>query len=80
MPKKTRSGFSNDAAEKIWNDHLGNNLFVQHRDQCPHCLAAYQGNQAGAAYTAPCAEGARVFDRMLDEVDEKIFEVSRNQN
>jgi hypothetical protein len=33
-----------------------------------------------AAYTAPCAEGARVFDRMLDEVDEKIFEVSRNQN
>jgi hypothetical protein len=35
-------GFSNDAAEAIWAEHLGNNAFVWHRDQCPTCLQAYE--------------------------------------
>jgi len=42
MRKRTRSGFQNDAADKIWNDHIGNNPFVWHRDQCPICLEAYK--------------------------------------
>ena len=80
MPKKTRNGFSNDAAEKIWTDHLGNNAYVRHRDQCEHCLAAYKAKQEGRPHAPPCPEGERIFDAMLEEVDEKIFEVSRNQN
>jgi len=32
----------NDAADKIWNDHLGNNAFVWHRDQCETCLKVYK--------------------------------------
>lgn len=80
MKKTTASGFGNDAADAIWNNHLGNNRYVEHRDQCPICLAAYKANQAGLTYTPMCAEGERVFDAMLEEVDEKIFEVLQNQN
>jgi hypothetical protein len=80
MAKKTENGFDNDAAEKIWTDHIGNNLFVQHRDQCALCLATFKANQAGQPFTPSCAEGERVFDMMLEEVDEKIDEVTQNQN
>jgi hypothetical protein len=80
MAKKTRNGFWNDAADKIWTDHLGNNRFVEHRDQCTHCLAAFKANQAGQPFTPSCAEGERAFDAMLEEVDDKIFEVMQNQN
>jgi len=81
MAKKTRNGFDNDAAEKIWTDHIGNNIYVQHRDQCVTCLASYRTRQSGQSGPLQlCADGDRIFDAMLEEVDEKIFEVTRNQN
>jgi hypothetical protein len=71
-----RYGFSNDAAEAIWADHLGNNAFVRHRDQCSACTAAYQ-QQAQALY---CNEGNRIFHEVLDDVFDRIDETKRNGN
>jgi hypothetical protein len=79
MAKKTRSGFDNDAADKIWNDHIGNNAYVRHRDQCATCAEAFVARQAGRP-TTMCATGERIFHEMLDEVDAKIEEIRRNQN
>jgi hypothetical protein len=73
------SGFSSDAADKIWNDHLGNNAFVEHRDRCAMCLAAFRTRQPGQE-AALCRDGARIFNEMLDEVYAKIDEVTANQN
>jgi len=81
MAKKTSSGYANDAADKIWDDHLGNNNYVQHRDQCVTCLASYRTRRSGQSGPLQlCAEGDRIFDAMLEEVDEKIFEALQNQN
>ena len=79
MAKKTRSGFSNDAADKIWNDHLGNNAFTKHRDQCAVCLEVYRTRVFGQP-AQWCTDGDRIFDAMLAEVEEKISEVLRHQN
>lgn len=40
--RKALGARKNDAADKIWNDHLGNNAFVRHRDQCVICLEVYK--------------------------------------
>jgi len=79
MSRKTRSGFDNDAAEKIWRDHLGNNAFVHHRNQCATCSASFEARKAGRSGTM-CDEGDRLFDEMLEGVDAKIEEVTLNQN
>ena len=36
----------NDAADKIWADHIGNNAFVRHRDQCATCLETYRNRSS----------------------------------
>lgn len=73
----TRHGFSNHAAEKIWNDHLGNNAFVTRRDQCETCLAAYYSKPP--RHTS-CAEGLQILEAVIDEVFTKIDEANANQN
>jgi hypothetical protein len=84
MAKKTRSGFWNDAADKIWSDHLGNNVFVEHRDQCRVCLEVYRARCSGVPWwsegTKMCNDGERIFDAMLEEIDQKLDEVQQNQN
>ena len=77
--KKTSSGFANDAADKIWNDHLGNNAFVQHRNQCATCSDAFRERSPGQQ-ASWCTDGSRIFDNVLDEVYAKIDEVTLNQN
>ena len=79
MTRKTHNGFDNDAAEKIWNDHLGNNTFVEHRDGCSTCLDAFRKRRQGRS-AAFCVDGERIFDAVLDEVYEKIDEVTLKQN
>jgi hypothetical protein len=79
MGKKTRSGFDNYAADKIWNDHIGNNAYVRHRDQCTACTQAFIAQQAGQP-RAMCTEGDRIFIEMLEQIDAQIEEVRRNQN
>lgn len=74
MTKRGSSGFTNSAADKIWNDHLGNNAYVRHRAQCTLCRAC-QGEPCTC-----CAEGSRIFDVMLEEVLTEIDEVLTNQN
>lgn len=69
----------NDAADKIWDDHLGNNPFVRHRDQCAICLDAYRTRLPGLPGQW-CAEGNQIFDKMLDETLAKIDETLANQN
>ena len=76
---KHRSGFASDAADKIWNDHLGDNVFVRHRDSCATCLAAYKARGLGQR-CAGCPDGERIFDEMLDEVCARIDEVRANGN
>ena len=93
MAKKNASGFKNDAADKIWNDHVGNNVFVHHRDQCPNCQDSiktwretYQTVEAEIeAWRAGkknrwCPEGERLFHEMFDETMAKIDEAMENQN
>lgn len=73
--------FKNDAADKIWNDHLGNNAYVRHRDSCPTCLQAYWDRASKPDAACPdCPEGARIFDAVLEEIFEKIDEALLNQN
>jgi len=79
IAKRRSSGFQNDAAEKIWNDHVGNNAFVRHRDQCAVCLAVYQTREALRSVTW-CPEGERVFDQMLDEVLAEVDEAIATGN
>lgn len=74
--RRTRSGFSNLAADKIWNDHIGNNEYTRHRDQCSTCLAAFRA----ADPTRRCSDGVRIFGEMLARVDAEIHEVLLNQN
>ena len=76
---RTKYGFSNDAADKIWADHLGNNAFVDHRDACTTCSEAFRKRRAGQA-AEDCADGKRIFDEVLEEVYGKIDEVTRHQN
>lgn len=85
--RRLRGGFQNDAAEKIWNDHIGNNAFVRHRDQCPICQEAIEKTRdtTFVEYLAGqrpewCAEGVRIFDQMLDEVLEKVDEALSTGN
>ena len=91
MKKRSSSGLQNDAADKIWNDHLGNNAFVKHRDQCSSCLAAYEARGVSDALKRAgyggepqritgCPEGERIFDEMLDAVCAQMDEVMQNQN
>jgi len=88
MTKRPRSsGFKNDAADKIWNDHIGNNAFVRHRDQCALCqdVIIRTRNMTMRQYLAGqrpawCADGERIFKEMLDEVVEQIDETLVNQN
>jgi hypothetical protein len=75
--KKTRSGFTNAAADKIWNDHIGNNAFVRHRDQCAICLDVIKRDVPGQR---GCDDGERIFEEMLDEIYAKIEETFVNQN
>lgn len=76
----------NDAVDKIWDDHLGNNAFVWHRDQCTTCLPAYQDRLRRRRQLLPeqphgwCTDGERIFDEVLDEVCDKMDEVIDNQN
>lgn len=72
---RTRHGFSSDAAEKIWTDHLGNNAFVTHRDQCATCSAARPIFGMDG-----CSEGMKILETVLDEVFAKIDEVNANKN
>jgi hypothetical protein len=74
---RTRSGFGNAAADKIWNDHLGNNAFVWHRNQCVTCLEAYHSQPP---VNTGCIEGLRILEAVIDEVLTKIDEVRTNQN
>ena len=74
--KKTQSGFQSDAADRIWNDHLGNNAYTRHRDQCPACLTAYET----AGRSAPCPDGLRIFDELLADVYERVDEALVNHN
>jgi hypothetical protein len=69
----------NEAADKIWNDHLGNNAYVWHRDQCTTCLAAYKDRGRGLA-TADCPEGAAIYSKMIDDICDKMDEAIINQN
>ena len=78
--KRGRSGFENAAADKIWCDHLGNNAFVWHRDQCATCLAAYKARGTGDAEASDCPEGARIFSEMMDDVLTRIEEAIAEQN
>ena len=40
---RRRSGLpKNDAADQIWDDHLGANVFTRHRDQCETCSGVYR--------------------------------------
>lgn len=83
----TKSGFDNDAADKIWNDHIGRNAFVLHRDQCPVCQASCDANsqfvvndvQRYRRYRG-CDEGERIFEEVLDKTLAEIDEVMKNQN
>lgn len=77
MKKRGSSGFRNDAADKIWNDHLGNNAFTRHRDQCAECLAFMH---ASADAYARCPEGERIFNEMIDDVLTQIDEALLRQN
>ena len=79
MTRRSRSGFDNAAADKIWNDHLGNNAFVRHREQCAICTSTYLVRRPGQPGKW-CIEGDRIFDAMLDEVYERIDEALANQN
>lgn len=76
-----KTDFKNDAADKIWSDHLGNNAYVRHRDDCSTCLQAYRARSSKQDASCPdCPEGAQIFDAMLDEVLKKIDEALLNQN
>jgi hypothetical protein len=77
--KTTRSGFQNEAADKIWCDHLGNNAFVWHRDQCPACQEVAKTAVPGR-HPAWCPEGERIFNEMIDDVLERVKEALENQN
>lgn len=79
MTKRTRSGFQNATADKIWNDHVGNNAFVRHRDRCAICLDAFR-TRIPEQRAAWCNEGERIFDAMLDEIHANINDVLMNQN
>ena len=80
MSKRYPSGFTNAAADQIWQDHLGNNAFVRHRDQCPTCLATYQIRRPGSTTPPWCPEGERTFAEMIDDVYTRIEEALKNQN
>lgn len=67
---KRSSGFANAAADKIWNDHLGNNAFVDHRKQCEQC----------ATTLTLCLDGDRILSAVLDEVMMRVDEAIQNQN
>jgi hypothetical protein len=76
---KTRSGFSDFLADAIWNDHVGNNAFVTHRDQCPKCLAAYHAKVFDKRGLW-CAEGDRIFIAVIEDVHARIDEALTNRN
>jgi hypothetical protein len=77
--KRVRSGYTNMAADKIWNDHIGNNAFVRHRDACSICLKVYK-SRVGFQLANWCLEGDRIFDEMIDEVYAQIEDVLTHQN
>jgi hypothetical protein len=77
--RRSRGVPKNDAADKIWNDHLGNNAFVWHRDQCAVCLEAYE-TRLPSQTPAWCPDGDRIFHEMLDEVCAQMDEAIENQN
>jgi hypothetical protein len=76
---RTHSGFSDPLADAIWNEHLGNNAFVTHRDQCPKCLAAYHAKVFDKRGLW-CSEGDRIFVEMIDDVYDRIDESLTNRN
>jgi len=76
---KTRSGFADSLADAIWNDHVGNNAFVTHRDQCPKCLAAYRAKVFDKRGLW-CEEGDRIFSEVIEDVHARIDEALANRN